>query len=131
MKLEYNVSKNCVYKTGKGTFRRWYERRLGHPLENDVTTLSQKDKEKLFLSWKHGYKEPSANYEIENTKLGILQTILPETWQNMNPDMKQYYKNEAMFEIKCNEIREYLGLFEFSCDLMNYLQKGQYLRGKK
>jgi len=72
--------------------------------------LSIKDREKVFLRWKHGGQNHDSNLAVEYTDQYLLGRITDENIKIMNEFDKWFWTNEKEWWAKCHAIKVEIGI---------------------
>ena len=77
---------------------------------SEFMRLNIKDREKVFLRWKHGSKDYEANLAVELTDKYLIERITQENISTMKEFDKWYWTMEKKWWERCKEIRQEIGL---------------------
>ncbi len=75
-----------------------------------IGSLKKSERVKIFLRWKWGLESDNVNQNLEMTRKHFLGEITPERLAKADEYKKEYWRLVIMFEGRCNEIKEQLGL---------------------
>lgn len=104
------VGKNNFVVDEKENFFIWIEKRYGSTSE--FMKLKSKDKEKIFLRWKHGFTNDTTNRTVELTEQSILSQTRDMEFKDSG--WKFHIECKRKFNEQCNKIKERIGLIRES-----------------
>jgi len=75
-----------------------------------LMSRSDKDKEKVFLTWKWGLPDMRAAKSMEATRRDIVEMVLHFGLEHYKGESKIFFGEMVAFENRCNSIRRDIGL---------------------
>ncbi len=78
--------------------------------------LDVKDKETVFLRWKHGFSEDRVNQELEASERAMIAQIGEYDLKDSDPGVRFHVQNLISFHRHCTELKKRYGISQLDPD---------------
>ena len=93
-------------------FDEYIKNKTGSYISEFLNGATEKQKQNIFLKWKVGLEDPSANYEIDSADKDIIAQLDDRSLQGMKGERLDYFIKKILFENQSNKWRSILGFAE-------------------